>query len=297
VIKRTIEISNKSHLSLRNKQLVISQDGNEVGQIPVEDIGELILNDARITVTQALMVESQKNNVALVLCDEKHLPISTLLPISEGNKLHSKILRAQIEVKASTKKRLWQNTIQAKIRNQAQTLRYFNAGFKHLEAMVPRVKSGDPTNLEATAARYYWRELFGNDFRRDRKLEGTNALLNYGYSITRAAIARALVGTGLHPAIGINHHSQYNGLALADDIIEPFRPWVDQIVKEITIDACAPKDITKETKQRLLGLLERSVSYKGEKAPFMVSLGYLAADLKHAIQENKKTLNWPCKDH
>ncbi len=295
MIKRTVEISNKSHLSLRNKQLVITQDNKQVGQIPVEDIGELILNDPRITITQAAMVESQKNNVAVVLCDEKHLPISTLLPISEGNKLQSKVLRSQINIKVSTKKRMWQCTVREKIRNQARTLRHFDAGSKHLENMVARVKSGDATNLEATAARYYWRQLFGIKFRRDQNAEGTNALLNYGYSIIRAAIARAIVGTGLHPAIGIHHHSQYNGLALADDMIEPFRPWVDQIVKEITMDSESPTTICKETKKELLKPLEQTVSYRNETMPLMVALGYLAADLKRAIQENQKKLDWPSR--
>ena len=296
MIKRTIEISSKSHLSLRNKQLVISQSGNEVSQIPIEDIGELILNNPQTTMTQGVMIESQKNNVALVLCDEKHLPISTLLPISEGNKLHSKVLRAQIEVRVSTKKRLWQNTIQEKIKNQAQTLMHFGGNYQHLTAMVARVKSGDPTNLEATAARHYWRQLFGSDFRRDQKAEGINSLLNYGYSIVRAAVARAIVGTGLHPALGIQHHNQYNGLALADDIMEPFRPWIDLRVKTITLDEDATAEINMETKRELLMILEQKVIYSGESSPLMVSLGMLAADLKKAIINNNKSLQWPSKE-
>ena len=296
MIKRIIEISSKSHLSLRNKQLVISQSGDEVGQIPIEDIGALLLNNSQTTMTQSVMVESQKHNVALVLCDEKHLPLSTLLPISEGNKLHSKVLRGQIEVRLSTKKRLWQNTIQEKINNQAQTLRHFGKDYQHLTGMVARVKSGDPTNLEATAARYYWRQLFGSEFRRNQKAQGINSLLNYGYSVVRAAVARAIVGTGLHPALGIQHHNQYNGLALADDIMEPFRPWVDMRVKTITLDGDTTAEINMETKRELLMILEQRVTYSGESSPFMVSLGMLAAGLKKAIINNNKSLQWPSKE-
>ena len=296
MIKRTIEISSKSHLSLRNKQLAISQSGGEVGQIPIEDIGELILNNPQTTMTQSVMIESQKNNVALVLCDEKHLPLSTLLPISEGNKLHSKILRGQIEVRVSTKKRLWQNTIQEKIKNQAKTLKHFDKDHKHLHLMVSRVKSGDSTNLEATAARYYWRQLFGTEFRRDIKAPGINSLLNYGYAIIRAAVARAIVGTGLHPALGIHHHNQYNGLALADDIMEPFRPWIDLRVKKMTRNGEIKAEINTATKRELLMILEQRVTYSGESSPFMVSLGLLAADLKQALINNSKSLEWPYKE-
>jgi CRISP-associated protein Cas1 len=296
VIKRTIEISRQSHLSLRNKQLIVNQGGDVVGQIPVEDIGELILNDPRITMTQAVMVESQKNNVALILCDEKHLPISTLLPISEGNKLHSKVLRSQIDIRASTKKRLWQNIVMEKIANQAETLKLFNKDYKHIQSLVKRVKSGDPTNIEATAARYYWLQLFGEQFRRRQTESGINALLNYGYSILRASVARAIVGTGLHPALGLNHHNQYNGLSLADDLMEPFRPWIDRRVKKISLDTKNATDINKESKKELLGMLEEKVVYKGEHRAFMMCLGLVAANLKNAIINNEKSLQWPSLD-
>ena len=294
-MKRTIEISNRSYLSIENRQLVINQAGAEVGRVPMEDVGELILNNPGITMTQAVMVSSQKNNVVLVVCDEKHLPVSTLLPISEGNRLHSKVLRGQVDVRLSTKKRLWQNIVRQKILNQAETLNLFGVGDKHLAAVATRVKSGDPTNLEATAARYYWRTLFGSDFRRNRHAGGVNALLNYGYSIIRAAVARSLVATGLHPAIGIHHENQYNGLALADDLMEPFRPWVDGRVKELALQD-AQVDIDRETKRSLLMLLDTKVQYLGESGPLLKALGFLAAELKRALLSNAKSLNWPTRE-
>lgn len=292
--KRTIEISHRSHLSLKNKQLVISQNGNHVGSIPVEDIGEIILNDPSITMTQAVMVESQKNNVALILCDEKHLPISTMLPLVTGNKLHSKVLRTQIDARASTIKRLWQSTVRTKLENQAATLDMFGATSIGITRMITKVKSGDSTNIEAQAARTYWPLLFGESFRRRDESNELNSLLNYGYAVIRASVARSLVSSGLHPAIGIHHHNQYNGMALADDLLEPFRPWVDARVKSIQ-NAGRSCDIDKKNKQDLLGLLSASVIYGEERIPFLQALNRLTAELKTALAENRKSLNWPVR--
>ena len=230
MIKRTIDVSQASYLHLKNLQLLIDQEGKTVGRIPVEDLGILILEHPAITITQGVILACQKNNVAVVFCDERHLPYSTLLPLSEGNQLHSKVLRQQIKISQPSKKRLWKIIVQEKIRQQALTLK--NSGKPHQEllSISSKVKSGDSGNLEAEAARKYWPLLMGKGFVRDFEAEGANALLNYGYSIVRAMIARALVGTGLHPALGLFHHNQYNGLALADDLMEPFRPWVDRIV-------------------------------------------------------------------
>ena len=293
-MKRIIEISKKSYLSIENKQLVINQNNVEVGKVPMEDVGKIILDNSSITITQAVLVLSQKNNIALVVCDEKHLPTSILLPITEGNKLHSKVLKGQVEIRLSTKKRLWQDIVRQKILNQAGTLRLFDLDYRHLSAMVLRVKSGDTNNMEATAARYYWKTLFGDEFRRNPESSGINALLNYGYSIIRASIARALVGTGLHPALGIHHQSQYNGLALADDLMEPFRPWIDQKVKEIAGQGIEP-EINRETKQNLLAILESDVQYREESCSFLNCLGFLASDLKQAILTDTKALTWPSR--
>jgi CRISP-associated protein Cas1 len=292
MIKRIVDVSKPSYLSLKNRQLLIDQDGKTVGKIPVEDLGVLILEHPAITITQGVILECQKNNVALIFCDERHLPYSTLLPLCEGNQLHSKVLRQQIKISQPSKKRLWKNIVKEKIRQQSLTLKNLGKPHQELLSLSLKVKSGDSTNLEAQAARKYWPLLMGRGFIRDVEAEGANALLNYGYSIVRAMIARALVGTGLHPALGLFHHNQYNGLALADDLMEPFRPWVDRIVYEVLKNNMLAK-VDKVNKQTLLELMGRQVLWENKKLPFLVVSHLLAAKLKEAHHNPKLDLNWP----
>jgi len=292
MIKRTIDVSQASYLHLKNLQLLIDQEGKTVGRIPVEDLGILILEHPAITITQGVILACQKNNVAVVFCDERHLPYSTLLPLSEGNQLHSKVLRQQIKISQPSKKRLWKIIVQEKIRQQALTLK--NSGKPHQEllSISSKVKSGDSGNLEAEAARKYWPLLMGKGFVRDFEAEGANALLNYGYSIVRAMIARALVGTGLHPALGLFHHNQYNGLALADDLMEPFRPWVDRIVCKLLMED-SDAQINKESKQKLLGLPGKQVLWGKKEMPLLVVSHLLATRLKQAYEDSSLSLIWP----
>ena len=292
MIKRTIDVSQASYLHLKNLQLLIDQEGKTVGRIPVEDLGILILEHPAITITQGVILACQKNNVAVVFCDERHLPYSTLLPLSEGNQLHSKVLRQQIKISQPSKKRLWKIIVQEKIRQQALTLK--NSGKPHQEllSISLKVKSGDSGNLEAEAARKYWPLLMGKGFVRDFEAEGANALLNYGYSIVRAMIARALVGTGLHPALGLFHHNQYNGLALADDLMEPFRPWVDRIVCKLLMED-SDAQINKESKQKLLGLPGKQVLWGKKEMPLLVVSHLLATRLKQAYEDSSLSLIWP----
>jgi len=292
MIKRTIDVSKPSYLSLKNQQLLIDQEGKTVGNIPVEDLGILILEHPAITITQGVILACQKNNVGLVFCDERHLPYSTLLPLSEGNQLHSKVLRQQIKISQPSKKRLWKKIVQEKIRQQALTLKSIGKPHQELLSLSIKVKSGDSDNLEAQAARKYWPLLMGIGFIRDFEAEGANALLNYGYSIVRAMIARALVGTGLHPALGLFHHNQYNGLALADDLMEPFRPWVDRIVYGILKNNALAK-VDKVTKQALLELLGRQVLWEKKKLSFLVVSHLLAAKLKITYHNPSLNLTWP----
>lgn len=228
----------------------------------------------------------------MVFCDERHLPYSTLHPISEGHRLHNKVLQKQIAATQPTHKRLWKEIVQEKIRQQALTLIHFKHNGLPLQRLVKRVRPGDPDNCEAEAAQYYWRTLMGEGFVRDRDANDNNLLLNYGYSILRAMIARALVGTGLHPALGLFHHNQYNGLALADDLMEPLRPWVDTIVlqlnqhnREVTLD--------QSSKQALLALLEQPVLWESREAPLLVVSHLLAARLKQCYDNPKLRLIWP----
>jgi len=292
MIKRIIDISKQSYLFTEQRQLLIKQDSEIVGRIPIEDIGVLILQHQAIVLSQALVIACQKNNVALVFCDERHLPYSLVLPLSEGNRLHQKVLKNQIEAHKGTRNRIWKQVVSVKILNQSRVLKYANKEFRHLESLSRRVKSGDSANHEAQAAQKYWPLLFGKTFRRDKSADGINSLLNYGYAVVRAIIARAIVASGLHPALGINHHNQYNGLCLADDLMEPFRPWVDHVVLQIVkIDSNAC--INRQTKQRLLSIPFVSVCYNNRTMPFMVASHYLLADFKRALNGEIKNLIYP----
>lgn len=294
MIKRIIDISEPAYLHLKHQQLLIDKEGETVGQIPIEDLSVVILENPQIVLTQAVVIACQKNKVALVFCDERHLPYSLLLPLSDGNTLHNKILRQQIEMKAPTKKRLWKGVVQNKIKQQIITLTKACKPTKQLDRLVKKVKSGDPENIEAQAARKYWRILFGDDFRRNINEPGINGLLNYGYAIIRAVLARAIVGGGLHPAIGIFHRNQYNGLCLVDDLMEPLRPWVDWLVYDFSKHASPSLlEVNKETKKILLELPACTVNYSKQKMPLMNACHYLVADFKKAFEDPKLKLIYP----
>jgi CRISPR-associated protein Cas1 len=292
MIKRIIDISEQSYLHLKHKQLLVDRDSETIASIPIEDIGVLILQHPAIVVTQAVIIACQENNVVLVFCNAQHLPYSIVLPVSDANSLHSKVLRQQVQIKKTTKKRLWKQVVQHKIMQQAETLAILEKNSNPLERMIQKVKAGDTENHEAQAAKQYWRLLMGNDFRRDKEENGINALLNYGYAIMRAMIARAIVGSGLHPALGLHHHNQYNGLCLADDLMEPFRPWVDRVVYRISTEQNEVV-IDKENKKLLLSLLSTPVIWEENSMPLMVACHYLTANLKRAYSDNTVKLNYP----
>jgi CRISPR-associated protein Cas1 len=292
VIKRIIDISEPAYLHLKHQQLLLDKQGETIAQIPIEDLGIVILQNSAIVITQAAIIACQKNNVVLVFCDERHLPYSVLLPISEGNNLYSKILQQQLNLTLPTKKRLWQQVVKQKITEQANTLKRLDKTYLPLERLAENVKAGDPKNMEAQAAQTYWQLLFGNAFRRDVDLDGINSLLNYGYSIMRAMVARAIVGSGLHPAIGLHHHNQYNGLCLADDLMEPFRPWVDFKVYQMT-QSNPQLQVNKESKIPLLNLLSDTVTWEQQNMPLMVACHYLLANLKRAYEDSAITLTYP----
>jgi len=228
----------------------------------------------------------------IVFCDTRHLPYSVILPLTEGNSLHAKILKEQIQVALPVRKRLWQQIVKQKITAQIKTLETFSKDGKALKLLVKKVKTGDSENHEAQAAQKYWPLLMGKQFRRDTGADGINALLNYGYAILRAVVARAIVGSGLHPALGLHHHNQYNGLCLADDLMEPFRPWVDFQVCQLMAEN-DPVKIETETKTKLLALLSHPVEMQGLNMPMMVSCHYLTATLKRAFQDKTIKLDYP----
>lgn len=294
MIKRIVDISEPAYIHLKNQQLLIDKDGETVGSVSIEDLGVVILEHHQIVVTQAVIIACQKNNVAIIFCDEKHLPYSLLLPLNDANSLHSKILRQQIEMTKSTKKRLWQQIVVHKIKQQSKTLERAGKHSVQLKRLVTRVKSGDPENIEAQAAKKYWGLLFGDKFRRDIDEPGVNGLLNYGYAIVRAMIARAIVGSGLHPALGVFHQNQYNGLCLADDLMEPFRPWIDWLVFDLVMKSGhGDIQINQKTKAIFLSLPSDSVQYAQKKMPLMIACHYLLADFKKTFDESRFKLNYP----
>ncbi|MCK4840626.1 MAG: type II CRISPR-associated endonuclease Cas1 [Methylococcales bacterium] len=292
MIKRIIDISSPAYLYLKHKQLLIDQKGETMAQVAIEDLGVLILQHPAIVVTQALIVCCQKNNVAMVFCDERHLPYSVLLPISDANSLHTKIIQQQIDCSCITKKRIWQQIVKHKISGQAEVLKYFGKNAISLDRLVKQVKSGDIENAEAQAAQKYWRLLFGNSFRRDTDLAGINSLLNYGYAIIRAMVARAIVASGLHPALGVQHHNQYNGLCLADDLMEPFRPWVDWLVYKLNEQEDI-SDVNQSNKQLMLNLLSDTVVFNQQKMPLMVACHYVLGDIKRAFEDKSVKIHYP----
>lgn len=242
MIKRTLYFGNPAYLSLKLQQMVITSPSKEVeagkGEvrtIPVEDIGIVILDHKQITITQGLMELLIDNNCAIITCGSNHLPVGLMLPLY-GNTVQNERFRNQIDASLPLKKQLWQQTIQYKIANQAAVLKFVTGEVhKNMSAWADCVRSGDVENMEARAAAYYWKNIFPDrpDFTRGREEAEPNNLLNYGYAILRAIVARALVASGLLPTLGIHHHNRYNAYCLADDIMEPYRPYVDKIVYDI----------------------------------------------------------------
>lgn len=292
MIKRIVEISNPAYLHLRNRQMLIEREGAEIGSVPVEDLGVLILDHPGITHTQGLLTSCFENNVVVLVCDGKHLPSAILLPL-DGHTLHSKTLGQQIAATEPNCKRLWQRIVQAKVREQAKVLHSATGNDKPLHAYAARVKSGDPDNIEAQAARIYWQRLFGPEFRRDPDTPGINAMLNYGYAVLRGAVARAVVGAGLHPALGVHHRNQYNSFALADDLIEPLRPLVDIKVYEICELLPEIPELTPQNKRALLEVLSWDCTVGERKLPLMVALHQYAASVRKVLAGEEKEVEIP----
>ena len=283
MIKRIIEVSTAAKVSCKNKQLVVRRKGEDDASIPIEDIGILILDNPAITHTQGALSACVANNAAVIICDTaRHTPTAMLLPF-EGHSLQSKAMYIQTSASLPAKKRLWQIIVRAKIIHQAKVLKSTCGESAAMLRLANKVKSGDPENIEAQAAKLYWRSLFGKQFRRDRGASGVNALLNYGYAIMRAAVARAIVGAGMHPALGIHHHSQYNTFCFADDLLEPLRPFIDIKVHEIHQLTKEKIDLGRENKLAVLGCLSWQTAISGQKMPLMVALHHYAASVRQAI--------------
>ena len=295
MIKRTLYFGNPAYLSLRLKQLVFKKpdDESEAKTIPVEDIGVVVLDHQQITITQALMAALLENNCAVVTCDAKHLPTGLFLPLC-AHTLQNERFRQQLDASLPLKKQLWQQTIEAKIRNQAAILQYAT-GSRHNNMWIwsNEVKSGDTENMEARAAAYYWKNLFPDNpyFVRGQDEGGPNILLNYGYAIVRAITARALVGSGLLPTLGIHHHNRYDAYCLADDIMEPYRPYVDKLVFDMTRQGFWELD--KEAKSKLLSLPVEEVLIDGQRRPLMLAVSQTTASLVKCFSGEIRKLVYP----
>ncbi|MFZ1800780.1 MAG: type II CRISPR-associated endonuclease Cas1, partial [Chitinophagaceae bacterium] len=271
MIKRTLYFGNPAYLKTNNEQLVIELKGEEEHKtVPIEDIGLVILDHQQITITQTLMAKLIANNTALITCDHTHHPVGLHLCL-DGHTLQSQKFKAQINASAPLKKQLWQQTIIAKIENQALLLTAESAENKYLVHLAGHVKSGDSSNCEAKAALYYWKHVFPDflEFTRDRYGAPPNNLLNYGYAILRALVARSLVASGLLPTLGIFHRNQYNAYCLADDIMEPYRPYVDKVVCGIIRANGKYLDMGKAMKTALLSVPAMDVMIDGTKSPMM----------------------------
>jgi CRISPR-associated protein Cas1 len=307
MIKRTLYFGNPAYLSRRNEQLVLRLPEVEKNDtlpetfkkeaqatVPIEDIGVVILDDQRIVITQSLIEGLLENNVALITCNKSHHPTGLMLNLA-GNQLQSAKFQAQVAAAQPLVKQLWQQTIKAKIGNQAKLLQRLGNEAGNLSKWATDVRSGDPDNLEARAAAYYWKKLFPEvpDFRREREGPPPNNLLNYTYAILRAIIARNLVGSGLLPTLGIHHRNQYNHYCLADDIMEPYRPFADALVVEIIRNGEDFLELNPSIKRQLLSIASVDVIMNGERSPLMIAAQRTTASLAKCFEGTSKKLIYP----
>jgi CRISPR-associated protein Cas1 len=301
MIKRTLYFGNPAYLKIKDEQLVISlpeasmlPEKERTATIPIEDIGVVVIDHPQITLTHLLIDALLSNNVALITCDSRHIPAGLLLPL-EGNTTQQERFTAQINSSEPLRKQLWQQTIKQKILNQAVLLKLNGRKNENMKYWADQVKSGDTENHEGRAAAYYWGELFDSslDFRRNPDGNSPNNLLNYGYAILRATVARSLVASGLLPTFGIHHHNRYNAFCLADDIMEPYRPYVDRLVIEIMNGDEMPEELTKVHKAKLLQIPVLDVTINNRRSPLMLATQQTAASLAKCFLGELRKIEYP----
>ncbi|MDR1055399.1 MAG: type II CRISPR-associated endonuclease Cas1 [Prevotellaceae bacterium] len=307
MIKKTLYFGNPAYLSMANKQLIIKLPEVENADIPdslkqqskktvpIEDIGVVILDNKRITITHGLIEELLENNVALVTCDSTRMPVGLMLPLC-GHSTQTEHFREQIEVTQPLKKQLWQQTVKAKIKNQAILLESTrNIDSIPLFKWAEDVKSGDPDNYEAQAAAYFWMNILPDipDFRRHREGIPPNNLLNYGYAILRTVMARAIVSSGMLPSLGIFHRNKYNAYCLADDAMEPYRPVVDKVVIDIVASGIDISELNTELKQKLLSIPAQDVMMNGKRRPLSVAASQTTASLYKCFSGEFRKIVYP----
>lgn len=310
MIKRTLYFGNPAYLSTRNEQLVINfpntngmEDLTKLNTIPIEDLGVVILDHQQITISHALIAKLLDKNVALITCDATHHPTGLLLNL-DGNQLQSARFKYQVDASIPLKKQLWQQTVKAKIQNQAEVLKRQKKNHTNMLRWVEDVKSGDADNLEGRAAVYYWKSIFDGiklpgavdddfGFKREREGPPPNNLLNYGYAILRAVVARSLVGSGLLPTLGIFHRNQYNAYCLADDIMEPYRPFVDEKVYAMIEKGGDFSVLNTEFKKELLMIPAIDVKVDGERSPLMIGVQRTTSALAKCFEGKTRKILYP----
>jgi CRISP-associated protein Cas1 len=300
MIKKTLCFSNPAYLSCQNNQLVIGipnakgYDKMLGNTIPIEDVGVVVLDNRQITVTQHLLAKLSEHNVALINCDEKHLPTGLMLNLN-GHTLQQARFTAQINASLPLKKQLWQQTIKSKITNQAAALRKTGVPTDNMMFWATEVKTGDGEFHEARAAAYYWAHFFNPalQFKRDPDGLPPNNLLNYGYAILRATVARGLMASGLLPTLGIFHRNQYNAYCLADDVMEPYRPFVDELVRNMVNSHTDTCELTTNIKKELLGIPVLDIKIDGKRSPLMVGLQRTTASLAACFEGSTRKIIYP----
>jgi CRISPR-associated protein Cas1 len=295
MIKRTLFFGNPAYLSTKNEQLLIHYPHNkqEAKTVAIEDVGVIVLENQQITITNGLLEKLIRNNVALINCDQQHMPIGLLLPLN-GHTEQSERFKNQINASAPLKKNLWQQTVRSKIINQAGLLKEKGVPCRKMEIWAKEVTSGDDLNHESRAAVYYWKNLIAiESFTRGQEGIAPNNLLNYGYAILRALTARAIVSSGMLPTLGIFHRNKYNAYCLADDIMEPYRPYVDLIVCHIIETTDSFEELTIDIKKQLLSIASMDVFIDGKNSPLMVAMSRTTSSLHHCFEGTARKILYP----
>lgn len=290
MIKRSILIENKSQINARNLQLIIKTESREAS-IPIEDIGFLVIDNSETYISLPALNLLVDNNASVIICNNKHLPNGMFLNLNSHH-IQQEVFKHQINASAPLKKQLWQQTVKEKITNQGLLLQKITGKTNTFAYLTSKVTSGDSTNMEGVAANFYWKDFFDSDFKRERFGDYPNNFLNYGYAILRGATARALSGSGLLNTLGIHHKSKYNAFALADDIMEPFRPIVDETVYGL-MQNNHEQELNTPIKSELVNILTRTVYFKSEKSPLMVALQKTASSLQQCYTGQRKKIKYP----
>jgi CRISPR-associated protein Cas1 len=291
VIGRVIEVATDGrHLAVLRGFMTVSADGQELGRVPLDDIGVLLCHAHGITYSNNLVVELCNRGAAMVICGPNHMPVAWVWPLV-GNHVQARRMRHQLAAEEPLCRRLWQVIVRAKLAQQASVLERIGQPHGAFDLLARKVRSGDPENIEAQAARRYWPLLMGDDFRRDRDAGGINAMLNYGYTVLRAGTARAVTAAGLHPSVGLHHSNRGNAMCLVDDLMEPFRPLVDFLVTRLAKQGQG--EVTPAAKSALAHVLSHDTATSRGTTPLSTALERLAFSLAEAFESGKPVLDLP----